>query len=60
MRYDFYIKEKGKLLKYAITFDTADKNLIHKVLNALNRYYIVLTHYPNGTICKSEYNIDKR
>lgn len=59
MRYDFYIKDQGKLLRFATAFDADDRNLLHKILKELNRYYVVLTHYSNGTVCKSEFNIDK-
>lgn len=56
MRYSFYIPAKyGKMKLYANAENIPQANIIHNELKNAKRSYRVITTYPDGVQCVSEY-----
>ena len=56
MRYSFYITAKyGKMKLYANAENIPQANIIHNELKNAKKSYRVITTYPDGVQCVSEY-----
>ncbi len=56
MRYSFYIPTKyGKMKLYANAENIPQANMIHNELKNSKKSYRVITTYPDGVQCVSEY-----